>query len=86
MSLDLPIPGLTVADIAKRYRVGADKVRKWIAKGELPAINTATALCGRPRWVIPADALAAFEARRAGGPVPKPAKRRKKTPMIDYYP
>jgi hypothetical protein len=46
-------PGLTVRDVARRYRVGEDKVRGWIARGELAAINTATVMCGRPRWVIP---------------------------------
>jgi hypothetical protein len=32
------------------------------------------------------DALAAFEQRRAGGPSPKPARRRKRRDMVDYYP
>jgi hypothetical protein len=81
-----PAAGLTVLDVARRYRLGEDKVRTWIARGELRAINTAAALCGRPRWVIPADALVAFERRRAGGPPPKPARRKKSTAIIDYYP
>jgi excisionase family DNA binding protein len=80
--------GLTVTDVARRYRVSEDKVRTWIARGELRAINTAAALCGRPRWVIPPEALEAFEQRRAGGPPPKPErKRRKRQPdFVDYYP
>jgi transposase len=41
--------GLTVADVAARYRVGEDKVRLWIRRGELAAINTAATLCGKPR-------------------------------------
>jgi hypothetical protein len=78
---------LTVADVARRYRVGPDKVRSWIARGELAAINTAAALCGRPRWVITPAALVAFERRRVGGPLPKPARRRRRPPaVIDYYP
>jgi hypothetical protein len=79
------LAGLTVRDVARRYRVSADKVRVWIARGELKAVNTA-ALCGRPRWVVPADALAAFEQRRAAAPRPKPAKRRKQISAVDYYP
>jgi hypothetical protein len=79
-------PGLTVADVAKRYRVGQEKVRRWIARGELAAINTAAALCGKPRWVITPDALVAFERRRAGGPLPKPPRRRKRTDFVDYFP
>jgi hypothetical protein len=72
--------------MARRYRVGEDKVRGWIRRGELAAINTATVMCGRPRWVIPPDALAVFEHRRAGGPAPKPAPRRKRSYQIDFYP
>ncbi len=59
-------PGLTVRDVARRYRVGEDKVRGWITRGDLP-VNTAASLCGKPRWVVPAEALAEFERRRAGG-------------------
>lgn len=78
--------GLTVRDIARRYRVGEDKVRAWINRGELKAINTSAVLCGRPRWVVPVDALAEFEKRRLGGPAPKPVRRRRRAAMIDYYP
>jgi hypothetical protein len=81
-----PAAGLTVADVARRYRVGPDKVRSWIVRGELAAVNTAAALCGRPRWVVTADALAAFEQRRAGGPPPRPQRRRKRTALVDFYP
>jgi transposase len=82
-----PTAGLTVADFARRYRVGEDKVRAWIERGELRAVNTAAVLCGKPRWVIPPEALAEFERRRAGGPEPKPpVKRRRRTHEIDYFP
>jgi transposase len=80
-------PGMTVTDVARRYRVSADKVRAWIGRGELRAINTAATLCGRPRWVILADALAEFERRRAGGPALAPSRRRRtKSNVVDYYP
>jgi hypothetical protein len=78
--------GLTTADVARRYRVSEDKVRSWIAKRELLAVNTSTALCGKPRWVITPEALMAFEKARAGGDTPKPPRRKKRTNMIDYYP
>jgi transposase len=78
--------GLTVVDVAQRYRVSPDKVRAWIARGELAAVNTASRLCGKPRWVIPPEALATFERRRAGGPPPKPPRRRRRTVEIDFYP
>lgn len=78
--------GLTVADVARRYRVGEDKVRSWIAKGELKAINTATVLCGKPRFVVLPDHLAEFEKLRAAGPAPKPQRRKRPTQPIDFYP
>jgi hypothetical protein len=82
---DSPTAGLTVADVARRYRVGEDKVRSWIACGELVAVNTASVLCGRPRWEVLPDALAAFEKRRAGGPPPKAVRRRRRY-ETDFYP
>ncbi len=79
--------GLTVRDVALRYRVGEDKVRGWIRRGELRAVNTAENFCGKPRWVVPPEALIEFEKKRAGGPPPKPPRRRRRTEVeIDFYP
>jgi hypothetical protein len=72
--------------VARRYRVGEDKVRGWIRTGQLAALNTATALCCKPRWVVLPDALAVFERRRSAGPAPGPTRRRKRTAAVDYYP
>jgi hypothetical protein len=66
--------------------VSPDKVRAWINRGELRAINTAAVLCGKPRWVITVEALAEFEKRRAGGPPPKLPRRRRRGAQIDFYP
>src|SRR5262249_58914514 len=78
--------GLTVCDVAARYRVGEDKVRTWIKRGELFAVNVAAALCGRPRWVVPPEALAEFERRRAGGLPPKPPHKRRHRGAVDFFP
>jgi hypothetical protein len=85
---DTPPPrGLTVADVAKRYRVSPDKVRAWIRRRELRAVNTSAATCAKPRFVIPPEALAEFERRREAGSPPEPPRRkRKQTGFIDYYP
>jgi hypothetical protein len=82
-----PARGLTVADVASRYRVSPDKVRAWIRRGELAAVNTATTVCGKPRWVIPPEALSIFEQRRSStAPTKPPRRRRQLDGWIDYYP
>ncbi len=78
--------GYTVADVARRYRVGEDKVRGWIARRELAAVNVATTLCGRPQYRVTPEALAEFEGRRAAAPPPAPPRRRRRTTAHDYYP
>ncbi len=81
--------GSTVPELARRWRVGPDKIRTWIRKGELVAINTATILRGKPRWVVSPDAVAEFEKRRKSGPPPeKPKRRRLQRPVgfVDYFP
>src|SRR5437868_2535655 len=83
---DRPGAGLTVADVAKRYRVSPDKVRLWIARGELKAINTADVLCAKPRWIVTREGLEEFEKARRGGPAPKQQRRRRQTALVDYFP
>jgi hypothetical protein len=80
------VRGYTVTDLAGRYRVSPDKVRQWIARGELKAVNTAVAMCRKPRWVVTREALAEFERRRAGGGCPPTPRRKKRTSGIDFYP
>jgi hypothetical protein len=81
-----PAAGLTVDDVAKRLRVGPDKIRRWISLGELKGINTAASLCGKPRWVITPEALIEFEKKRTGGPPPEPQRRRRQPAVIDFFP
>ena len=78
--------GRTTAEVASYYRVGVGKVLAWIRSGQLVAVNTASTLCGRPRWIVTPQALADFEARRQSGPPPQPSRRSKRTAWIDYYP
>ena len=82
-----PQGGLTVRDVARRYRVSPERVRGWIYRGELGALNTADTRCGRPRYVVLPEALQEFERRRQVATLEKPAPRRKRrTTEIDYYP
>jgi transposase len=84
---DASAAGFTVRDLSQRWRVSEDKVRAWIGKGEQKGVNTATNLCGRPRWVVSPDAVAEFEKRRAGSSPPKLKRARKRTQEeIDYFP
>jgi transposase len=79
--------GLTVRDVARRFRVSPDRVRAWIRGGQLAALNTAAARCGRPRFVVTPEAIAEFEHGLAAATAPKPAPRRKRRPAtVDFYP
>jgi transposase len=78
--------GYTVRELAQVWRVSPDRIRAWIARGELTALNTADAACGRPRYVILPHHLAAWEQRHRAGPTPKPPRRRNQTDMVDYFP
>jgi excisionase family DNA binding protein len=77
---------LTPPEVAKRLRVTADKVRAWIERGELAAVNVVDRLGGRPRWRISAEALAEFEERRTAMGRPARTKRAKKpSELVEYY-
>lgn len=80
------VPGraLTVAEVAQHYRVSPDKVRAWIGRGELVAVNVAASLCGKAQLRVTPEALAAFERKRAAGTPPSP-RRRKRTVQVDYF-
>jgi hypothetical protein len=78
--------GYTVRDLCRRWKVGADKIRTFIRRGDLIAVNMATNLSGKPQWRITPESVSAFENRRTSAPPPQPARRRKRTPAVDYYP
>jgi excisionase family DNA binding protein len=77
----------SVAELAKALRVKPEKVQLWIRAGELAAFNVASRPTGQPQWRITAEALAAFQARRAAKttepPVTPPQRlaRRHRPPM-----
>jgi hypothetical protein len=80
--------GLTVLDVANRFRVSPDKVRSWIRRGELAAVNVASSLLGKPLLRITPEALAEFERRRSASvPTPEaPKRRRRRAAVVDYFP
>ncbi len=77
--------GLTPRELARQLRVSPERVRGWILRGELQAVNTADP-GERPRWVILPDQLAAFLGARQAKPPVKPARRRRTPELIDFYP
>jgi excisionase family DNA binding protein len=77
--------GYTPNELARLLRVSPDRVRAWIARGELEAVNIA-APGSRPRWVILPDQLDAFRQGRRPTPPPRPVTRLKRTAQVDYYP
>lgn len=76
----------TVPELARRYRVGEDKIRRWIDAGELAAINVATTTSGRPRYLISEEAIADFERRRSSiiHHTPTTSRRRREKPRKEY--
>ena len=79
-----PVPlSYTVADLAHRWRVGEDKVRTFLRRGELIGVNVATDRAGKPRWRITAESVRAFEERRSSAPPPRRGRRQRRA-VIDY--
>ncbi len=70
--------------VARQLGVDAHKVLRWIASGQLQAINVGDGT--RPRWRIMSDDLQAFLDRRAAQPATKATRRRKVDPaVIEFF-
>jgi hypothetical protein len=79
--------GYSVADLCRRWKVGADKVHGFIRRGELVAVNVAANLSGKPQYRVTPEAVAEFEKRRSSAPLPPPPRRRRRSAgAVDYYP
>jgi hypothetical protein len=86
MVSDSPPQGYTVADLCRRWRIGPDKIRGFLRRGELVGINVASNLSAKPQWRITAESVEQFEKRRTSAPPPKPQRRRRTSALIDYFP
>jgi excisionase family DNA binding protein len=75
-----------VRETARYLRVGRDRVRDLIRRGDLGAIDTATGRNRKPRWVILPHHLAEFARRHAVAEAPRPTPRRRRPALKDYYP
>jgi excisionase family DNA binding protein len=83
---------LTPPQVAKRYGVSPDTVRRWIEAGELKAVNIASKKATRPRHRIEPEALAEFDRKRMAKTLPaKPETKRRSRkpdrfhPILDRY-
>ena len=78
---------VTPVKLARLWGVSASKVVGWIKSGELRAINGATRLGGRPRYLIDRADVASFEASR--GVQARPAaiarRRRPQGQIIEFF-
>lgn len=77
-------PGYSVADLCRRWRVGADKVRGFIARGELVAVNVAADVNARPQFRVTPESVTAFERRRSTEPQAKTPRKRRRSERVDY--
>jgi hypothetical protein len=78
--------GYSVSDLCRRWRIGADKVRAFLRRGELVGVNVATCLAARPQWRITPESVERFERRRSSAPLPKLPRRHRPAEEIDFYP
>jgi len=77
-------PYLTPPEVAKLLRVRIDKVRGWIRRGELAAVDVSETIGGRPRYRIARDDLDAF-LRRRQVTTPPVTVRGRRQPAIKQY-
>lgn len=78
--------GFSVADLCLRWKIGADKIRSFLRRGELVGVNLASNLSAKPQWRITRESVEAFERRRSSAPPPKLIRRRRRLAKVDYYP
>jgi hypothetical protein len=79
--------GMTPNEVGRLRRISPDRVRAMIIRGELGAINTAPAHCGRPRYIVLPHHLDAWDRRhQAVTPARPTPRRRRQNGQVDYYP
>jgi hypothetical protein len=78
--------GLTVREVARRYRVSTDRVRAWIKRGEMIALNTADVRSRKPQFVVMPEALERFERGRVATAPPAPPKRKRQPSRVNFFP
>jgi len=87
VTVETSLSGFTVTDLCIRWKVGPDKVRAFLRRGELVGVTLAMDLSARPQWRVTQDSVELFERRRSSKPLSKqPRRRGRRTLEVDYYP
>jgi hypothetical protein len=68
---------ITPPALARKWGVSEEKIYAFIRAGSLRAVNLATQLGGKPRWMIDLADVLAFEQARSNAPAMKPQRRRR---------
>ena len=78
---------ITPPQLARAWGISTDKVLAWVRSGELPALNAATKIGQRPRYLVDLADLEAFEQRRTVIPVagPRPRLQKRKGGYIEFF-
>jgi hypothetical protein len=84
-TVQAPLAGFTVTDLARRWRIGEDKIRAFLRRGELVGLNVAANMSGKPQWRVTVESVEQFERKRTSAPPPKPQRRRRSPALVDYY-
>jgi hypothetical protein len=86
VAADTSLPGFSVSDLCRRWKIGGDKVRAFLRKGELIGVNVAANLSGKPQWRVTPESVEGFERRRSSAPALKPTRTRRRSEAVDFYP
>ena len=73
---------LSPPEVAQRYGVSPDTVRRWIAAGQLPAVNVGQGQ-RRPRYRVSAEGLKEFDAKRPARVAPEAPRQRRRRRKVD---
>jgi excisionase family DNA binding protein len=77
--------GYTPREVARLLRVGHDRIRAWIQSGAMRAVNTAPTRCGRPRYIVLPEHLAAWVQQQTVSQPPKVPRRKRRRESVDYF-
>jgi hypothetical protein len=70
-----PGDSFTLRDLAQDLGVGVGKIRRWLKRGDLVAINVSDSP-QKPMWRVTAASVEAFKQRHSSQPVPQTPRRR----------